>query len=85
MVEEILKDRGSIYGDFTLNVNSRAIIMAQLQQVHIEKNGDLMSNVDYQAINDIVIKLVRLGATPSHVDSWVDIAGYSKLNMERLS
>ena len=84
-VEDILKQRGSVYGDFTLNLHGRATIMAQLQQVHLEKNGELLSNVDYQALNDLVIKLVRLAATPEHLDSWADCSGYAKLNIERLT
>ncbi len=84
MIEEILKDRGNIYGDFTMNLHARADIMGRLREVHFEKNKTQMLDADYQAINDIVIKLVRLAATPNHVDSFVDIAGYSKLNIERL-
>ena len=41
-------------------------------------------SVDYQALNDIVIKLVRLASTPRHIDSWTDASLYSKLNVERL-
>ena len=84
-VEEILEQRGSVYGDFTLNIHSRATIMTQLNQIHIEKTGVQLKPIDYQALNDLVIKLVRLAATPEHGDSWTDIVGYAKLNIERLT
>lgn len=84
-VDETLKDRGNTYGDFTLNVHTRARIMELLGMIHVDKNNSQLSPVDYQAINDIVIKLVRIAATPNHTDSWLDLEGYSRLNKERLN
>lgn len=83
-LDEILEERGNAYGDFNLNVHSRGRILDILQQIHIDKTGNYLQGTDLQAINDIVIKLVRLGATPDHLDSWNDIAGYARLNIERL-
>ena len=81
---EILEERGKVYGNFKMNLLCRADIMATLNQVAVSKTGRLLSNQDYQAINDIVIKLARLAASPEHKDSWEDIAGYATLNLERL-
>ncbi len=83
-VVDILADRGKIYGSFKTNIEARANIMDILDSIHSDKNHSKLSSVDYQALNDIVIKLVRLAATPQHIDSWTDASLYSKLNVERL-
>ena len=84
-VDEILKERGKKYGSYELNLSSRAQILSILDEIHEEKNGELLSEINRQALNDIVIKLVRLAATPKHKDSWTDIAGYAKLNQELIT
>jgi hypothetical protein len=81
---DILSDRGKIYGSFKTNIEARGSIMDILNSIHSDKNDVKLSSVDYQALNDIVIKLVRLAATPEHIDSWTDASLYSKLNVERL-
>ena len=86
MSNEILKERGSVYGDFGVNLNARGSIMEELELVHLKKNDEIsFSPMDSQAINDIVIKLVRLAASPEHVDSWEDISNYARLNVDRLT
>jgi len=85
MVNEILEDRGKVYGDFSVNLNARADIMSILDNVSKDKTGLIMDYLSRQAINDIVIKLVRLAATPDHIDSWEDTSNYARLNVERLS
>ena len=83
-VVDILADRGKVYGSFKVNIEARANIMDILNSIHSDKNDFELCSVDYQALNDIVIKLVRLAATPEHIDSYVDISGYSQLNIDRL-
>ena len=83
-VVDILADRGKVYGSFKVNIEARANIMNILNSIHSDKNDFELCSVDYQALNDIVIKLVRLAATPQHIDSWTDASLYSKLNVERL-
>lgn len=81
---DILADRGKVYGSFKVNIEARANIMNILNSIHSDKNHSKLPSVDYQALNDIVIKLVRLAATPEHIDSWRDTSLYAKLNLERL-
>ena len=83
-IVDILADRGKVYGSFKTNIEARGSIMDILDSIHSDKNHSKLSSVDYQALNDIVIKLVRLAATPQHIDSWTDASLYSKLNVERL-
>jgi len=83
-IVDILADRGKIYGSFKTNIEARGSIMDILDSIHSDKNHSKLSSVDYQALNDIVIKLVRLAATPEHIDSWRDTSLYAKLNVERL-
>ncbi len=83
-IVDILADRGKIYGSFKTNIEARGSIMDILDSIHSDKNHSKLSSVDYQALNDIVIKLVRLAATPEHIDSFVDISGYAQLNVCRL-
>jgi len=34
------------------------------------------------ALNEIAVKISRLIATPDHLDSWIDIAGYARCGVE---
>ena len=79
-VDETLEQRGKVYGSYETNVQAVSDIMRTLQEVYREKNGVDMSLFDCTNIQYIVIKLVRLGATPNHKDSWLDIQGYAKLS-----
>ena len=81
-IEETLKDRGSNYGDYGVNVEGVATIMGELQHIHKAKTGEALNLIDYSNLNYLVIKLVRLAATPNHVDSYHDLAGYSTLMEE---
>jgi len=83
--EDILKDRGEVYGRYDVNLAARAEIMDTLNFLYKEKNKHDLYPIDGQALNDIVIKLVRLAASPEHLDSWLDIQGYAELNHKRLT
>jgi len=79
-VDELLADRGKDYGDFGVNVEAVAEVMKALQTVHICKTGKQMNLIDHCNLQYQVIKLVRLAATPNHIDSWKDVQGYAKLS-----
>ena len=81
-VEEILEERGNVYGDFDVNVEAIANIMRELNHVHKCKTEEDLSLIDFTNLNYQVIKMVRLAATPSHKDSWKDVQGYAKLSEE---
>jgi len=80
MVDELLEERGEIYGGFDVNVEGVAEIMGALSHIHKAKTGKTLNLIDFSHLNYQVIKLVRLAATPSHLDSWKDIQGYAKLS-----
>ena len=79
MIENVLEERGNSYGNYNVNVEAIANIMDILNTVHFEKTGQPLSGADRVNLEYQVIKLVRLGATPSHKDSWIDVQGYGKL------
>ncbi len=79
-VDKVLKDRGESYGSFEVNVEAIATIMKELNHVHKCKTGEALNLIDFTHLHYQVIKLVRLGATPTHKDSWTDIQGYAKLS-----
>jgi hypothetical protein len=45
-------------------------------------NGGASINATDVALMMAAVKLARLVATPSHTDSWVDLAGYAALGSE---
>ena len=77
---DTLKERGSVYGDYKGVVDVRSTIMNTISKRHIDVNGKPLTELDYQKLNDIVMKLARLAATPNHKDTWHDIAGYATLS-----
>ncbi len=79
-VDKTLEDRGESYGAFDVNVEAVAEIMGVLNHVHKCKTGSDLNLIDHTHLQYQVIKLVRLGATPSHKDSWLDLQGYAKLS-----
>ena len=81
-IEDILEERGESYGDFGVNIEAIATIMKELNHVHRCKTGEDLNLIDHTSLQYQVIKLVRLGATPTHMDSWKDIQGYAKLSEE---
>ncbi len=78
-VEETLKERGSNYGSYKDNNKEFANIMESLDAIHVAKTGKAMAGEDLIPLFYIVMKIVRLAATPNHIDSWHDIQGYAKL------
>ena len=79
-LDETLEERGSSYGAFDVNVEGVAEIMGVLNHVHKCKTGMDLNLIDHTNLHYQVIKLVRLGATPAHQDSWRDLQGYAKLS-----
>lgn len=70
-LEKIIKERGAVYGDY---------------KVTFKQTADAMSVITNKDVTEldvitffIITKLCRLGETPDHEDSWIDIAGYATL------
>ena len=80
MIDNTLEHRGKIYGDYSNNVDAVADIMKTLKTLHLMAHDDIpMASADEANLYYIVIKLVRLGVSPDHLDSWHDLQGYAKL------
>lgn len=76
-IEQTLNDRSAKYGDYSTAVHVRASIMRHLKNFHRAHTGAEMEEEDANCIIDIVGKLCRIAATPNHIDSWHDVAGYA--------
>ena len=74
-----LQERGNVYGDFDVGTESFAKILSALKDIHLNTHGYAMSDKDSIPVIYIIMKLVRLGSSPKHIDTWHDIQGYAKL------
>lgn len=74
----VMKNRNSVYGSPEDNFKNTAdLINAQFS--HKLKENFSPSDV---AILMICLKMARLKTTPSHLDTWVDVAGYAACGAE---
>ena len=78
-VEDTLKQRGEVYGDFGVGSDEFANIMDSIDRIYKDKYRYSMPMTLKIPIVYIVMKLVRLATSPKHLDSWHDIQGYAKL------
>lgn len=74
----VLKDRNSVYGGPEENFTKTAEI---LNAVLESKLKEKLTPTDVAMIQ-ICLKMARLVKTPSHQDTWVDIAGYAACGSE---
>ena len=79
MLENTLKEREHVYGDYRGDVETKMKIMDAILNRYYEVNGQAMPAKHMEYIHPIVMKLVRIAASPTHTDSWHDIAGYATL------
>lgn len=77
--DQVLEQRGEVYGDFYEGVSLEALILNSITDRYEEHHGHSMDPVHVIYLSKIVMKLSRLAVSPSHVDSWTDIAGYARL------
>ena len=77
--DQILEQRGEVYGDFYGGVSLEALILNSMTDRYEEHHGSCMDPVNVIYLSKIVMKLSRLAVTPNHLDSWTDIAGYARL------
>ena len=79
-VNDILKDRGSIYGSFEENSNiCSKLFTTSLHLYPFQPLPAVFVGNFY-----IAGKISRLYRTPNHEDSWLDIAGYATLIADSL-
>lgn len=78
--EEILAERGALYGDYT----SHAEITWKLKLVLRDYGFQSLSPDKKETLDMICHKIGRiLNGNPDYRDSWDDIAGYAKLTADR--
>lgn len=78
-VDNTLAERGAVYGDYAGGMRFRLAIVGSIKARFEEVNGCEMLEADLMLFNDVIGKLSRLASSPSHIDSWHDLAGYSLL------
>ena len=83
-VDAVLKERGAIYGSYKSGVDCRATMMKALNDKHIECNDKNLPEETRVVFSDILLKLMRAASDPTHADSWLDLAGYSKIINEMM-
>jgi hypothetical protein len=77
-IEETLKERGEQYGEFA----DHAKISQTIKRLAAGKE---LPDVQREAFEMIAHKLARIiNGNANHIDSWLDIAGYATLVVEKL-
>ena len=70
----VIEERGSVYGDMRAHFER----VARLKQAVSDCPDDGVRHV----LEMICVKMARLVETPTHEDSWVDVAGYAACGFE---
>ena len=83
-IEKILDKRAEQYGTFMRNADIAIKLKQVIHNAMVREDTQLYPD-QLQALDMIVTKIGRiLTGNPSHLDSWIDIAGYAKLVSDRL-
>ena len=83
-IEKILDKRAEQYGTFLRNADIAIKLKQVIHNAMVREDTHLYPD-QLQALDMIATKIGRiLTGNPSHLDSWVDIAGYAKLVSDRL-
>jgi hypothetical protein len=77
--DQVLEQRGEVYGDFFEGVSLEAVILENIKHRYLRQHGLQMDPVHVIYLSKIAMKLSRLAVSPDHIDSWTDIAGYARL------
>lgn len=76
-VEETLKERGNVHGDFECNARVSQVLKAVMQQA---PNWSKLTNVQKEALEMMQHKIARLlCGNPNSMDSIRDVLGYGQL------
>lgn len=79
-IEEIQKERGSVYGKFDAQCECVGKIVSALIDCSVANNGlQQFTFKQVGAYSYIAIKLARYAVSPSHVDTLTDLMIYCKL------
>lgn len=83
-VERILNERGSNYGSF-LGLSQVTQRLKAVAHNFAGQNNKTFDPDQAEALDMIFTKIGRiLNGDPNHIDSWIDIAGYATLVVDRL-
>ena len=83
-IEKILGTRAEQYGTFIRNADIAIKLKQVIHNTMVREDTQLYPD-QLQALDMIATKIGRiLTGNPSHIDSWIDIAGYAKLVVDRL-
>lgn len=81
-VDEILIERGNLYGSYYTGVHTRAQIVSTLMAKFEESHPDepkYRKEAMRIMFSDLALKLMRFAANPMYEDSLQDLSGYAKL------
>lgn len=83
-VDQILTERGNRYGTFTGHAEVTQMLKTVIATALTKRNKTLAPD-QQEALDMVCHKIGRIvNGDPDYDDSWVDIAGYSKLVADRL-
>lgn len=83
-IERVLAERGQRYGTFAGHAQISMALKTLIADFIEQRNCDLADD-QLEALEMICHKIARIiNGDPNYADSWVDIAGYSKLVADRL-
>lgn len=77
--DQVLEQRGTVYGDFYDGVSLEAVILENIKDRYRKTHGKELDPIYVIYLSKIAMKLSRLAVSPNHIDSWTDIAGYARL------
>ncbi len=81
-VEDTLAQRGSVYGEFGIQLETVGGIVEIMKAAYIANHTNYPSKELLAEWHYLAIKLARIAVNPDHTDSYHDLAGYATL-MER--
>lgn len=81
-IENTLVQRGSIYGEFAVQLETVGGIVEAMKAAYIASGRGYPSKELLAEWHYLAIKLARIAVNPDHTDSYHDLAGYATL-MER--
>lgn len=79
-IDDILAERGEMYGEFPNVARTAQRIKAALED---GVSWHLMSDTERESAHNIASKLARIVNGKPHLDSWLDIGGYSKIGPDK--
>jgi hypothetical protein len=83
-IEATLIERGDRYGTFEGHAEISQHLKGIIRKYEAERACDLSAD-QREALEMVCHKIARIiNGDPDYVDSWIDIAGYSKLIADRL-